>query len=419
MQPFGRRVLLALLLVLLSPTLLVDSAHGKRDTKPPIRVGILHSFTGTIAISERSVVDAELLAIKEINEAGGVLGRRVEPVQADGRSDPAVFARRADRLLARDRVPVIFGCWTSASRRSVVPVVEHREGLLFYPVQYEGVEQSDNVVYLGAAPNQQIIPAAEWFFDNRGPRFFLVGSDYVFPRVANAVIKDALAGLGGKVVGEAYRRLGSQDMAAVVRQIKRSKPDVILNTLNGDSNVPFFRELRKAGVDPNRTPVVSTSIAEDEVRHLDPGTLAGNYAVWNYFQSVDTPANRRFVAAFKRAYGRDRVTDDPIEAGYTGVHLWARAAEAAGTTDPAAVRAAARGLRFAAPEGQVWLDERNQHLWKPVRIGKLRRDGGFDVVWESEGVVHPVPYPPYRTPSSWRALLTRLYEGWGGQWAAP
>jgi len=385
----------------------------------PIKVGILHSLTGTMAISEASVRDATLLAIEELNAAGGVLGRRIEPVVADGRSDWPTFAREAERLITQEKVAVVFGCWTSASRRTVKPVFERLGGLLFYPVQYEGLEQSPNIVYTGAAPNQQIIPAVKWSFDHLGKRFFLVGSDYVFPRTANAIIKAQVTALGGEIVGEEYLRLGDLAAEKIVRKIVQSQADVILNTINGDSNVAFFTALRMAGVAPDRIPTLSFSIAENELLHMDAKTMTGDYAAWNYFQSVSSPENARFVAAFKARFGRDRVTDDPMEAAYFGVYLWAHAVTAAGTTEVSAVREALQHQSLISPEGIVSIDSETQHTWKTVRVGKIRPDGQFEIVWSSENPTRPIPYPAFRSKSDWDAFLDELQSGWSGAWSRP
>ena len=388
-------------------------------TGEPIKVGILHSFTGTMAISEKSVADATLMAIEEINQQEGLLGRKIEPIITDGRSDWPTFAREAERLITEKKVSVIFGCWTSACRKSVKPVVEKYNHLLFYPVQYEGLEQSPNIVYNGAAPNQQIIPAIKWCFDNLGKRFFLVGSDYVFPRTANAIMKDVIAALRGEVLGEEYILLGSKDVKEIVRKIARAKPDVILNTINGDSNVAFFKELRRAGITPEEIPTMSFSIAEEELRSLGPEEMIGDYAAWNYFQSIDSEENSDFVKRFKKKYGQSQVTDDPIEAGYFGVYIWAQAVKETGSPDVHATRKAVANQSFAAPEGMVYIDADNLHTWKIVRVGKIRADGQFDIVWSSEKPIRPVPYPIYRSISEWNKFLEDLYEGWGGRWANP
>jgi urea transport system substrate-binding protein len=387
--------------------------------QPPIRVGVLHSLTGTMAISERSLVDAVELAISELNESGGVLGRRVEAVVADGQSNPETFAREAERLIRDEHVSVVFGCWTSGDRKTVKPVFEKYHHLLIYPLQYEGLEASPNIVYLGAAPNQQIIPALKWALGTIGRRVFLVGSDYVFPRAANAIIHDEIARWRGQVVGEEYIPLGGTQVGRAVAAIVASHPDVILNTLNGDSNVAFFNALRAAGVTPQKIPTVSFSIAEEELTHLPKAELAGDYAAWTYFQSVDSPANDAFIRAFRRRYGETRVTDDPIETAYVGVKLWSAAVAAAGTPDTDAVRKAIVERSYRAPDGMIFVDGDTRHAWRTIRIGRIRTDGQFDIVWSSDRPVQPVPFPPTRTPQAWNTFLTQLYEGWGSHWYNP
>ncbi len=400
----------------LAVCLLAGCSAGPRD---PIKVGILHSLTGTMALSERPVRDGTLLAIEEINIAGGVLGRQLEPVIADGQSDWPTFARQAERLIAQDQVAVVFGCWTSASRKTVKPVFEAHNHLLFYPVQYEGLEQSPNIVYTGAAPNQQIVPGVKWCFDRGWRRFFLVASDYVFPRAANEIMKVHIAALGGKVVGEEYHLLGSKDAKGTVARIAAAKPDVILNTINGDTNVAFFAELRAAGITPERIPTMSFSIAEEELRSMGPASMVGDYAAWNYFQSLDTKENREFVQRYQARFGAARCTSDPIAAAYVGVHLWARAAAQAGTTSSRAVRRALAGQSMAAPEGIVVIDAATQHTWKTVRIGQVRADGQFAIVWSSERPIRPIPYPRSRTRQSWETFLNDMFQRWGNRWNNP
>ncbi len=385
----------------------------------PIKVGILHSLTGTMAISEKSVVDSTLMAIEEINQNGGLLGRKIEPLVADGRSDWPTFAKEADRLINVEKTCVVFGCWTSASRKSVKPIFESNNHLLFYPVQYEGLEQSPNIIYTGAVPNQQIIPAVKWSFDNLGKKFFLVASDFVFPRSANAIIKDQAAALGADIVGEEYILLGSSDVKDVIQKIAETDPDVIINTLNGDSNVAFFRELRKAGINSDKTPTMSLSIAENELRTLGANDLVGDYACWSYFESVNTEENSDFVNRFKVKYGSDRVVDDPMEAGYFGVYLWAQAMKKAGTDNVGKIIRTLKRQSYNAPEGLVYLDHENNHTWKTVRIGIIRRDGQFDIVWDSGKPVQPVPYPVNRTKAEWNQFLQKLYIMWDKQWENP
>ena len=362
------------------------------ETPEPIKVGILHSLSGTMAISERSLVDAAELAIDEINRNGGVLGRNIEPIIEDGASDWDIFTQKAEKLIVEDRVSSVFGCWTSASRKAVLPVFERHHNLLWYPVQYEGLESSPWVIYTGAAPNQQIIPAVDWCLDHLGKRVFLIGSDYIFPRTANDIVKERLQEKGGMVIGEEYLPLGDKNFENIVQKVKDAKPDFIFNTVNGDSNVGLFLALDMADIGPKDIPVMSVSIAEDELRSIGTGMTAGHYCAWNYFQSVDTPENHHFVDAFKEATSTSRVTDDPIEAAYFQVHLFAKAVAKAGSTDPRAIRDAAKGLVLSAPGGLVRIDPTNQHTWKTAHIGKIKKNGQFEIVWSSEKPIEPDPF---------------------------
>lgn len=357
-----------------------------------IKVGILHSLSGTMSISETSLRDAEMMAIEEINASGGVLGQKIEPVVEDGASDWPTFAEKARKLLEQDKVATIFGCWTSASRKAVLPVVEKHNGLLWYPVQYEGLESSPNIFYTGAAPNQQIVPAVEWLLKQGKKRFFLLGSDYVFPRTANQIIKAQLQAQGGTVVGEEYTPLGHTDYSTLINKIKATKPEVIFNTLNGDSNVAFFKQLQSAGISAEDIPTMSVSIAEEEIRGIGAEYVEGHYAAWNYFQTTYTPENEEFVKKYKARYGSNRVTDDPIEAAYFQVYLWAEAVKKANSTEVDKVREAAKGLEFKAPEGVVRVDSQNQHTWKTVRIGQVTAEGQFKELWSSGKPVQPDPY---------------------------
>ncbi|NES94299.1 MAG: urea ABC transporter substrate-binding protein [Desertifilum sp. SIO1I2] len=373
-----------------SPTATTTGA-ASGDT---IKVGILHSLSGTMAISEKSVVDAEQLAIEEINQAGGVLGKQIQAVVEDGASDWPTFAEKARKLIDQDGVVTIFGCWTSASRKAVLPVFEDKQHMLWYPVQYEGQECSNNIFYTGAAPNQQIEPSVDWLLENKGREFFLVGSDYVFPRTANTIIKAQLEAKGGTVVGEDYLPLGNTEVTPIITKIRQALPNggVIYNTLNGDSNVAFFKQMQGAGLGPDRYPVMSVSIAEEEVKAIGVEYLKGHYAAWNYFQTVDTPANQKFVEAFKAKYGSNRVTNDPMEAAYIAVYLWKQAVEKAGTADDLEqVRAAAYGLSFDAPEGRVTMNP-NHHISKVVRIGEVRDDGLFEIISSTDSAVDPLPW---------------------------
>ena len=296
---------------------------------------------------------------------------------------------------------------------------ERHDHLLVYPVQYEGLEASPNILYTGAAPNQQIIPAVKWSFDHLGRRFFLVGSDYVFPRTANAIIRDQVTALQGEIVGEVYIPLGSTAVQDAVQAILASRPAVILNSINGDSNIAFFRALREVGISPAEIPTVSFSIAEAELPTLDIELLVGDYAAWNYFQSLESPENRGFVARFKDRYGDQRVTSDPLEAAYLGVKLWSQAVARNATSEVGIIRETVLDQSYHAPSGVVYSDPRNRHTWKTVRIGRIRADGQFQVVWDSGAPIRPEPFPAYRSRAQWRLFLDTLYQGWGGRWANP
>jgi urea transport system substrate-binding protein len=386
----------------------------------PIRVGLLHSRTGPMKISEESMVEAEVLALEEINARGGLLGGRpVEWVIADGQSDWPTFAREAERLIKDEKVSVIFGCRTSASRKSVKPVVERYHHLLFYPMAYEGLEESPNIVYTGAAPNQQIIPAVKWSYDRlKARKYFLAGSDTVWPHAVNAIARDDIEALGAEIVGEEYVIYGSTNADDLVAAIKRAGPDVVISTVMGDTNLALYRKLAEEGLGPRKVPVISFSIAEDELRHLSAKDVAGDYAAWNYFQGLDTEANREFVRTFKARWGTDRPTSDAIAAAYNSVRLWAQAVAEAETVDVAEVLKAVRRQSMSAPEGIISIDAPTLHTWRPVYIGRIRGDGQFDVVWSSGKTVRPIPFPHSRSRSRWGELLDELYQGWNG-WANP
>ncbi len=407
-----------LLAAVLAAMLLLGCSE-KKGRNGPIKVGVLHSLTGTMEVSGKSVRDATVLAIDELNEKGGVLGRRIEAVVVDGKSDDAVFVQEAERLITREQVSVVFGCWRSSGRKSVLPIFERHKHLLVYPVQFEALEETPNIVYLGATPNQQIIPAVKWCMDNLGKRFFLVGSDYVFPRTANAIIRDMVTALKGEIAGEEYVKNDGSNAKDVVAKLVAANPAVILNTVNGSATKAFFHELRLAGVTPKKVPTMSFSVAEEELRALDVTEMEGDYAAWNYFQSVDTPENRAFVARFQAKHGKDRVIGDPMEAAYFGVHLWAQAVIDAETDEPGAVLRQFPGQSMKAPEGIVAIDPFNLETWKTVRVGRIRKDGQFDVVWSSSKAARPVTYPALRTKQQWLDFLDALQKGWGGRWANP
>lgn len=376
-----------------------------REDRPAVRIGVLHSLTGTMASSEAPLVDAIRLAVEEANAEGGVNGRRIEMVVEDCRSDAAYCAGRAEKLIEQDGVQALFGCWTSSCRKAVKAVVEKHRHLFFYPLQYEGLERSADIFYTGAAPNQQVIPMVAWAMQKRGKLAYLIGSDYVYPRTTNRIAAKLLQAHGGLVVAERYVPLGEQRMQDIAREIAGLHPDFVLNTLNGDSNRHFFRALREAGVSANDIPVFSTSIAEAELAAIGPELVAGHYAAWNYFQSVLSDENRSFIERFRSRFGKDRVLDDPMEASFIGVKLWVNAMRVTPVQDILTVKVALVQQTLSAPEGIVAVDAQTRHLWKPVRIGRARPDGQFDIVWQSGRSVAPAPFP-YFIPYAEQAEMT-------------
>jgi urea transport system substrate-binding protein len=398
---------------------ILDESLVTLDTDNPIKIGILHSLSGTMAISESVVVDSVLLAVEEINSRGGILGREVIPIIKDGQSDWDIFADEAENLIVEEEVDVVFGGWTSASRKTMKPVFEEYNHLLFYPVQYEGLESSPNIIYTGAAPNQQVLPAIDWANKELGNKFFLVGSDYIFPRSAGEIMKAKILEIGGSVVGEEYKVLGERDFVDVVDKIVASNPDVILNTINGDSNIEFFKELRKNKIYSYEIPTISFSIAESEIRLIGTKSMQGDYASWNYFQSISNENNQKFVKSFQEKYGSHRVVADPMEAGYVGVYLYAKAVESVGSTDIIKVRETLKGLTLNAPEGVVGIDPENNHLSKIIRIGQILPNGQFKIVSSSEQPIKAQPYPDYKTKEQWNSFLDNLYNQWDKSWANP
>ena len=377
-----------------------------------IKVGILHSLSGTMAISETALKETALMTIDQINKSGGVLGKQLEPVVVDPASNWPLFAEKARGLLTQDKVAVVFGCWTSVSRKSVNPVFKELNGLLFYPVQYEGEELEKNVFYTGAAPNQQAIPATEYLMSKDGgsaKRFVLLGTDYVYPRTTNKILRAFLKskGVAETDIMEEYTPFGHSDYQTIIAKIKKfaaeGKKTAVISTINGDSNVPFYKELGNAGLKATDVPVVAFSVGEEELRGVDTKPLLGHLASWNYFMSLKNPENDKFIKMYKdwavkqKLPNADKVvTNDPMEATYIGIHMWKQAVEKAKTTDVDKVIAAMGGQTFKAPSGFVAkMDEKNHHLHKPVFIGEVKADGQFNVVWKTKGPVKAAPWSPY------------------------
>ncbi len=376
-----------------------------------IKVGILHSLSGTMAISETTLKDTALMAIEEINAHGGVLGKKLEPVVIDPASNWPLFAEKARQLISQDKVAVVFGCWTSVSRKSVLPVFKELNSLLFYPVQYEGEELEKNVFYTGAAPNQQAIPAVEYLMSKEGggaKRFVLLGTDYVYPRTTNKILRAFLHSKGVKDsdIDEKYTPFGHSDYQTIVADIKKfaaGGKTAVISTINGDSNVPFYKELGNAGLKATNVPVVAFSVGEEELRGVDTKPLIGHLAAWNYFESVKNPVNTEFTKKWKAysvkmklANANKAVTNDPMEATYVGINMWKQAVEKAKSTDTDKVIAAMAGQTFKAPDGfTMEMDKTNHHLHKPVFIGEIKADGQFNVVWKTKGPLRAQPWSPY------------------------
>ncbi len=363
-----------------------------------VKVGVLQSLTGTMAISEVPLKNAEMLAIDQINAAGGVNGKKIVPIVEDGESEPAVFAQKAQKLIQEDKVVTVFGGWTSASRKAMLPVFQRFHALLWYPVQFEGNECSPDIMYSGAQPNQQILPALAWAKSKGYKRYFLLGSDYVFPRTANLILRKHIVHDGLKVVGEQYVPLGGTDFSAIINKIKAAKPDIIFNTLNGSSNVSFFKQMAAAGLPPSKLAVMSFSIAEPEAKAMGPSLVKGSYAAWNYFQSLKDPASKKFVAAYKAKYGASSVVDDPLALGYLDVYAWADAARKAKSFNVNKIRKAVVELGWKDYVMGKTRFVQNQSLEQTAYIGKLLPDGQFKIIWKSPKPIYPQPYDPLVFP---------------------
>lgn len=377
-----------------------------------IKVGILHSLSGTMAISETALKETALMTIDEINKSGGVMGKKLEAVVVDPASNWPLFAEKGRQLLTQDKVAVVFGCWTSVSRKSVNPVFKELNGLLFYPVQYEGEELEKNVFYTGAAPNQQAIPAVEYLMSKDGgsaKRFVLLGTDYVYPRTTNKILRAFLKskGVADADIMEDYTPFGHSDYQTIIAKIKKfaseGKKTAVVSTINGDSNVPFYKELGNAGLKATDVPVVAFSVGEEELRGVDAKPLVGHLAAWNYFMSIKNPTNAKFIKMYQGWAKKQKlpnadtvVTNDPMEATYIGIHMWKQAVEKAKSTDVDKVIAAMGGQKFKAPSGfEIEMDAKNHHLHKPVFIGEIKADGQFNVVWKTKGPVKAQPWSPY------------------------
>jgi urea transport system substrate-binding protein len=391
-----------------------------KETKETIKLGILHSQTGSMGMNEMSLRHSEVLAIEEINDSGEFPKTEFVPVVKDGRSKSDHFRRRARDLIDVEKVDVIFGCWTSLHRKAVIDEMANptdlfradgfvasnsanrHEPLLFYPLQYEGFEANRNVFYFGSTPNQQILPAIDWFLSDQGgkrQKIYLIGSDYLFPRMANYIVKKYLESRDVEVVDEVYLPLGHNDFGDAILKIREKSPDLILSTINGDSNRPFYEQLYKSGIRAETVPVLATSVAEDELRRIPPEFVQGHYAAWSYFQSLDTPESKAFVKSFKKNFGLDRVVDDPMEAAYTQVMVWKEAYKRANSSDPLKIREVLeKGMEFDAPGGRIKVDPKTHHMYKKFRLGQIQLDRQFKIIYESQDLIAPDPFPAFAFP---------------------
>ncbi|MEW5811264.1 MAG: urea ABC transporter substrate-binding protein [Actinomycetota bacterium] len=366
---------------------------GCADTSGDVvKVGAINSLSGGLAVSESVIRDAIVLAVEQVNASGGVLGKQVQLIGEDGASEPTVFAEKAQKLVQSDCVAAVFGGYTSASRKAMLPVFEDNNALLYYGQQYEGLESSPNIFYTGATTNQQIIPSLDYLKEQGVKSLYLVGSDYVFPRTSNAIVKAYAKANGLEIKGEDYTPLGSTDFSTIVNKIRTADADAVFNVVVGDSLVAFFREYQNSGLTPEAMPVMSMCVGEEEVRSIGARTLAGQLSSWNYYQTLNTPENATFVADFKKRFGADRVTSDPMESAYAAVYLWKASVEKANSFAVTDIRDAAGGVTIDAPEGKMTVDGENHHVTKTARIGRVGDDGLIYQVWESPAPIEPDPY---------------------------
>ncbi|OZI40025.1 urea ABC transporter substrate-binding protein [Bordetella genomosp. 5] len=378
-----------------APATSAINTTGLAITDTEVTVGQLHSATGTMAISETGSIQSERLAIEQINAMGGILGRKIKVIQEDGASDWPTFAEKARKLLVSDKVATVFGCWTSASRKAVLPVFEKENGLLYYPTFYEGLEQSKNVFYTGQEATQQILSSLDWLArEQKAKSFYLIGSDYIWPRTSNKIARKHIENvLKGQVVGEEYYPLGHTQFGSLINKIKLRKPDVVFAVVVGGSNVSFYKQLKAAGVTSDKQKLLTISVTEDELLGIGGENAEGFWSCMKYFQSLDNPNNKKFVEAFKAKYGANAVIGDVTQAAYLGPWLWKMAVEKAGSFDVDKVVAASANLEFKeAPEGYVKIDP-NHHLWSKTRIGQIRKDGQFNVIYETADLIKPDPFP--------------------------
>ena len=390
-----------------------------KGTRPTVRLGLLHSQTGNLAISEKSLLDAEVLAIEEINAAGGVAGRQVVWNAPDCRSDPTVFAAEARRLIEGEKVVALFGAWTSDCRKAILPVLDERSSLLFFPGNFEGIDQSSRVVYSGGVANQVMLPAVRWAFDTlKARRFFVVGLEEVWSRCSAEIAKDGVKAAGAETVGENFQVGSSFNPESAIEAIRQAKPDIVLNFLYGDANLGFYSAARRSGMTPEKVPMIAFGFSENESGRFVPADVVGQYAAWSYFQSSNRPESREFVRKFRARFGENRLVGDAMVAAYNSVKFWAQAAREVGVSDVSAVITNLTRQSMDAPDGIVTIDAESHAVWRPFHLGRLRADGQFEIVWSILKPIRPVLFVGTRSAEQWRALLESLRTQWKGRWSA-
>jgi len=385
--------------------------------KKPIKIGILHSQTGTLGVNEQRLINAELLAIEEINNQGGINGRKIQAIIADGKSDETVFEQEAIRLITQEKVEVIIGCWASSARKRVKAVVEHYNNLLLYPVVYEGLEESANIVYFGGTPNQTTIPAITWAFQRFGKRFFLIGSDYVFSQVTHKIIELHLASLGGTVVGTTYIKPGGKVLPEQIKQIADLKPDIVINTINGDTNISFFKELLNAGIASTKIPSMSMQISQADFQRFELKAIIGTYVLFNYAEESSYSFNKEFIKKFRKKYGQDSKVGDAGQSAYSLIHVWAQAYAISKNSKPELIIPEMKKMVYQSPSGIIYMSE-NQNCWQDAIINKLAYNGDLLELWKSKSTIRPEVYPPYLTKDEWNQFMNNLYKNWGNRWSA-
>lgn len=383
--------------------------------RSPLKVGLIYALTGPFSEQEKGMVEATLFALDEINQKGGILGRSLEPIVIDTKSDVREYVKAAQKLITDYHVVALFGCWSSVSRKEVADVLQKYETILLYPAHYEGMEDNPFIMHVGPVPNQYCIPALMWSLQRGTKKFFLVGTDSVFPRAMNEIIRIMVPMFGGNIVGEHYLATNTNDVAQVVQAIAHVQPDMIINTINGKTNIPFFKALRAAGIDAHKTPTMSFGISERDVALLDVNTMLGDYAAGSYFQSLDRNENHLFLERLRKKYGQKYGVTSTMESAYASVYLWAQAVQQAQTTQTQKVMPLLRKQIFNAPSGIIYADE-NGNTWREAYIGKIDFKGQFQIVWRSNKAIHPMAYPPYKEKTYWEQFIQGLYKKWGNAW---